>query len=185
MTHEELEAIRQRAAAAAAYCAARDPAHVDKVRHTPWNYPVAASAIDVSALLAYIDALHGVVHDLRQEPGWELGRQEERRDVLELLVSNEAAWQNGATRALDSGLPAVASASRHTADGFRLATILVRARGPVAPHLAPDDLRRENEALRAALTAVADAYRSEDALTRWSRVTAAIRAAVPLLGEDV
>jgi hypothetical protein len=139
MTHEELEAIRLRAAETAKYLAPYGPDFPAYVRQHPPSYPSTNSALDVPALLAYIDELHSIVHDLRQEPGYALGRRDVLREVLNVLGKVPVTWNADHTKAV--------------ADPQYLAIVLdlIECLGPVAPHLAPDDLRRENEALRAAL----------------------------------
>lgn len=120
MTHDELEAVRWRIS-----------------RISPGVLRHAESwGSDLVAMLAYIDELHGIVHDMRQEPGWELGRQEERLHMLGLIDKEGEVARAGYV----SSLTALARLGQ-----------AIRIRGPVAPHLTPDDLRRENEALRAAL----------------------------------
>jgi hypothetical protein len=121
MTHQKLKAIRnnlERSAAPGAGRSLRD---------------------DMDDLLKYIDELHIIVHDLRQEPGYALGRQDVLREVLNVLGKVPVTWNADHTSAV--------------ADPQTLAITLdlIECLGPVAPHLAPDDLRRENEALRAAL----------------------------------
>lgn len=97
-----------------------------------------------AALVDYIDELHGIVHDLRQEPGYALGRQDVLREVLDVLGKVPVKWNADHTKGV--------------ADPQSLAIVLdlIECLGPVAPHLAPDDLRRENEALRAVLRDVYD-----------------------------
>jgi hypothetical protein len=119
MTHEELKTTR-------VYLA-----RLDRLASIP--------AGTAQALLSYVDELHSIVHDLRQEPGYALGRQDVLREVLNVLGKVPVTWNADHTSAV--------------ADPQTLAITLdlIACLGPVAPHLAPDDLRRENEALRAAL----------------------------------
>jgi hypothetical protein len=128
MTHEELAATR------ASF------ARIMKTFSKSNNYgPIARLVVSVGPLLDYIDELHAIVHDLRQEPGYALGRKDVLREVLNVLGKVPVTWNADHTTAV--------------ADPQALAIVLdlIECLGPVAPHLAPDDLRRENEALRAAL----------------------------------
>jgi hypothetical protein len=148
MTNEELKAIRLRA-----YGAPEDRGY------------------DVPPLLAYIDELHGVVHDLRQEPGYALGRQDVLREVLNVLGKVPVTWDADHTTAV--------------ADPQSLAIVLdlIERLGPVAPHLAPDDLRRENEALRAALQRLVNADSIGSPTRRMLEMHQSILDARRLLGE--
>lgn len=155
MTHDELEAIR-------------------RLMRQPYQHGFhEATAVfreGVVQLLAYIDELHGVIHDIRQEPGWELGRQEERQDVLELLELLLESWNRHDAR------PTVV---------LNAAVRTVASRGPVAPHLAPDDLRKENEALRAALAELLATQDHGTVLRRIEAEEAARRALGHPAGEGV
>lgn len=106
---------------------------LEAIRHLPGseNAQAFVSVVQLWKLLDYVDELHGVIHDLRQEPGYELGRQEERHRAQQLI--REAATH---------------CATTDSADIIGQLAQDIEALGPVAPHLAPDDLRRENEALR-------------------------------------
>lgn len=93
---------------------------------------------DISALLAYVRELEGIIHDMQQDNGYRAGVESERARVRQLIVEEIDLWS-------------ATEREKYLQCGPVLGLTAVLDRIPQTDRdpLPPDRLRAENERLRA------------------------------------